>query len=454
MKIKLFNRRTFLKNTPARIAGAAAFSSAASSYLYCNVMKNSDVPAKLGGTPVRTKDWPSWPVYDDSDVQMFLDSFHSKKWCRLGSTRVDEFEKKYAELMGVPYVVATNGGTMALYASLSALGIGPGDEVLVPPYTFVATINVVPVLFALPVFVDTDPETLKIDADKIEERITEHTRAIIPVHIGGGACDMDKIMAIAKKHNIAVVEDTCQAWLGEWRNKKLGAVGDTGCFSFQASKNINCGEGGAIIGSDEKLMELCTSFTNNGRAPKSKRATLSGNPYPGLNHRMTEFQGAILLGQIRRLEAQQELRNNNGDYLDGLLNDIPGISPVKKYDGQTRHGYHLYMMLYDKNHFNGLPKSKFAEAMRAEGIPVSTGYTPLNKQDFIEYHLNSRGFKSAFSKDRLDKYRRENHCPVNDKLCEDTALWMGQTVLLGDKKDMEDIAEAAAKIQKNSAKLL
>jgi len=454
MKKKLFNRRTFLKKSSVGIAGTAGLSALGAGSLYCNIAKSANTPAILGGKPVRTEGFPSWPVYDDTDVKMYLDAFHSKKWCRLGSTQVDEFEKKYAELMGVPYVTATNGGTMALYASLASLDVGPGDEVLVPPYTFVATVNVVPVLFALPVFVDTDPATLKIDANKIEKRITKHTRAIIPVHIGGGACDMDKIMAIAKKHDIAVVEDTCQAWLGEWRNKKLGALGDIGCFSFQASKNINCGEGGAIIGSDQNLMELCRSFTNNGRAPREKRATFSGNPYPGLNHRMTEFQGAILLGQLRRLEDQQELRNKNGEYLAGLLKDIPGISEVKMYEGQTRNGYHLFMMLYDKKHFNGLHKAKFAQAMRAEGIPVSTGYTPLNKQDFIEYHLNTRGFKSAFSKERLDKYRKENHCPVNDYVCAETALWMGQTVLLGTKKDMEDIAEAAAKIQKNSGKLI
>ena len=453
MKKDSITRRKFLRKTSFGAAGAALSISGATS-IYANIVKKADTPAILGGKPVRTKPFPSWPIYDDTDVQMLLDAYHSRKWCRLGATRVDKFEKKFAKMMGVPRCTATNGGTMALYASLSVLGVGPGDEVIVPPYTFVATINVVPVLFALPVFVDTDPETLKIDADKIEERITEHTKAIIPVHIGGGSCDMDKIMAISKKHNIPVVEDACQAWLGEWRNKKLGSIGDTGCFSFQASKNLNCGEGGAIIGSDEKLMDLCNSFTNNGRPPATKKATLSGYPFPGLNHRMTEFQGAVLLGQIRRLEEQQKLRNQNGDYLDGLLKDIPGISPVKKYPGQTRHAYHLYMMLYDRNHFNGLPKGKFRQAIRAEGIPISTGYTPLNKQGFIEYHLNSRGFRSVFSKKRLDKYRRENQCPVNDNVCEETGLWMGQTVLLGTKKDMEDIAEAIVKIQKNSEKLL
>ena len=454
MEKKSISRRTFMKRTTPGIAGAAAISGMGGSSVYCDVIKKADVPALLGGTPVRTDSFPDWPVYDGTDVQMLLDAYHSKKWCRLGATRVDMFEKKFSELMGVPFCNATNGGTTALYTSLSVLGVGPGDEVIVPPYTFVATINVVTITHALPVFVDTDPDTLMINADLIEERITEHTRAILPVHIGGGAADMDKILAISKKYSIPVVEDACQAWLGEWRNKKLGSMGDTGCFSFQASKNLNCGEGGAIISSNEKIMDLCYAFTNNGRPPITKEATLSGYPFPGTNHRMTEFQGAILLGQIRRLEEQQNLRSKNAAYLDELLKKIPGISPRKNYPGQTRNAYHLYMMLYDKNHFNGLHKNKFAQAMNAEGIPVSTGYTPLNKQGFIEYHLNSRAFKTVFSKERLDKYRRENNCPANDYICEETALWLGQNVLLGTEKDMIDIAEAVGKIQKNSAKLL
>jgi dTDP-4-amino-4,6-dideoxygalactose transaminase len=452
MNLKSITRRTFLKKTSKGLAGAALATLATTS-IYCN-KQQKETPAILGGTPVRSKPFPSWPMYDDTDVKMYLDAFHDKAWCKLNGDKVTEFENKWAALNGVPHCVTTNGGTMALYTSLSALGIGPGDEVLVSTYTFVASMNVIPVLFALPVFVDTDPETLKMDANKIEERITKNTRAIIPVHIGGGACDMDRIMAIAKKHNLAVVEDACQAWLGEWNNKKLGSIGDTGCFSFQVTKNIPSGEGGAIIGSNEELMQLCSSFTNNGRGPKSAGASLFGNPYPGLNHRMTEFQGAILLGQLRRLEEQQKLRNDNGDYLDSLLNNIPGVSPVKKYPGQTRHGYHLYMMLYDRTQFNGLPRNKFVEAIIKEGIPMSTGYTQLNKFSLVEYHLNSRGFKSVFSKQRLDKYRKENQCPVNDKLCEDVGMWMGQTVLLGTKNDMDSIAEAVAKIKKHSAKLI
>jgi len=341
-------------------------------------------------------------------------------------------------------------GTTSLFASLNVLGVGPGDEVIVGPYTFIATINAILLLFALPVFVDTDPETFMINADLIEERITEHTRAILPVHIGGGAADMDKILTISKKYNIPVVEDACQAWLGEWRNKKLGSLGDTGCFSFQVSKNLCCGEGGAIIGNNETLLNKCRAFRSYGRDPKEKEG------YPGANLRITPFQTAILMVQMKRLEEQQTLRSNNAAYLDKLLEDIPGFDPHKKYSGQTRHAYHRYFMRYNKEYFNNLPRSKFIRAVEAEGISVRPMYgtIPLNKQAFIEYHLNSRAFKNVFSKERLNKYRRENHCPENDKICEETGLVMKQTVLLAAKKDMEDIVEAVVKIQKNSAKLL
>ncbi len=454
MKKDSITRRKFLKKTSIGATGAALSVGGATS-VYANIVKQADRPAILGGKPVRTEPLAKpWPMYDDTDVQMYLDAYHAKNWCRLGGSLVTEFEKKWAELNGVPYCIAATNGTSSLFASLSALGVGAGDEVILSTYTFVASANVIPTLFALPVFADTDPETLKIDPNSIEERITENTKAILPVHIGGGAADMDKIMAISRKYNIPVVEDACQAWLGEWRNKKLGSMGDTGCFSFQVSKNIPSGEGGAIIGSDQKLMDLCNAFTNNSRPPRRKGATLSGYPYPGLNFRMTEFQGAILLGQVRRLVGQQNLRIQNAEYLDSLLKDIPGISQVKKYPGETRNGYHLFMMTYDKKYFNGLPKRKFTQATRAEGIPISTGYTPLNKEPFIEYHLSSRVFKSIYSKQRLDKFRRDNRCPVNDVICEDVALWMGQRVLLGGRKDMEDIAEAITKIQKNASKLL
>jgi len=450
MKRNSISRRKFLEKTTFAAAGSALSVSGTKS-IYANIVKKADTPAILGGTPVRTKPFTSWPIYDETDVQMYLDAYHSKRWSEyrhINTERVFKFEKMYAELMGVKFCSATNAGTTALTSTMHALGIGPGDEVILPTNTFIATAQIVFNVFALAVFVDSDPETFLINTDLIEERINENTKAIIPVHMSGSACDMDKVMAISKRYKIPVVEDACQAHMGEWRNKKLGAVGDLGCFSFQAGKSLTSGEGGAVIGDNEDLMNRCLAFKNNGRDPKKKRS------YPGSNFRMTPFQAAVVMGGMRRAEEQAVLRETNAAYLEELFKGIPGISQTKKYPGQTRRAYYGYKMIYDKKHFNGLPKSRFVESMRAEGIGISGSFRTLNTEPFVEEYLNLRAFQKVFPKERLDKYRKENHCPVNDRIAKETSLSLGQPLFLGTKRDMEDIAEAAAKIQKNSAKLL
>jgi dTDP-4-amino-4,6-dideoxygalactose transaminase len=331
------------------------------------------------------------------------------------------------------------------------LDIGVGDEVIVSPYTFIATYNVVFGSCALPVFVDTDPETFQINPDKIEERINKNTRAILPVHILGLPANMDKINAIAKKHNLVVIEDACQAWLAEWRGKKCGTLGDLGCFSFQNSKHLPCGEGGAVIGNDEKIMDRCYSYHDCGRPFGSIKAT-SGYPIIGTNRRMTEYQAAILLSQIKRLEKDAQKRTENADYLTLRIKNIPGILPAKFYDGVTRAAYHLYPFRYKKEHFNDIPRSRFLSALSAEGIPCSGGYGPQYRDGLIEVALNSRNFKRSFSKDRLNRYRRELHYPDNDQLCRE-AVWLSQRLLLATKRDMDDIADAILKIYENRDKL-
>lgn len=445
------SRRKFLEQTSLSTTGLAISLSAAKP-LYSNLVKKADTPALLGGTPVRTERFPSWPIYDDEDVEAYIAAFRSNSWSEYrhrDTERVVMFEKAYAELMGTKFCAATNAGTTALTASLRALDVGPGDEVIVPTNTFVATAQSVLNLFALAVFVDSDPDTFMINPDLIEERINERTRAILPVHIGGGAVDMDKVMAISKKHDIPVLEDACQAHMGEWQNKKLGAVGHLGCFSFQAEKSLTSGEGGAIIGDDEILMARCLAYKNNGRSPNR-----DGMVYPGSNYRMTPFQAAVVMGQMRRVEQQSKIRDENATYLEGLLKHIPGIEPCKKYPGQTRRAYYGYYLLYDKEKMNGLPRNRFRQAMRAEGIPIGTGCDTLNKDKFVEVYLNSRSFQNLFSKQRLARFWKENHCPVNDIIDSETGLSFGQRTFLGTRKDMDDIAEAMTKIQQNATSLL
>jgi len=433
----------------AASAGAIAAVASRTIPAYGNPSKKAGKLAILGGQPVRTKGFHGWPIWDkNADEELVLSVLRSGVWSR--AKVVAEFEKKYAQLMGAKRCLATTNGTSALLTALHVLGIGVGDEVLVEPYTFIATIDVIFLSGALPIMVDTDRETFQVNPDKMEEKITENTKAILPVHILGLPANMDKINAIAKKHNLLVVEDACQAWMAEWRGKKCGTLGDLGCFSFQNSKNLPCGEGGAIVGDDDEIMDRCYSYHNFGRP--YGRVTGRGHAILGTKCRMAEYQAAILLAQMKRLEEQTKRRNENANYLTSRIKDIPGIIPHKLYEGVTRAAYHLYPFRYEKEYFNNAPRSKFLAALRAEGIPCSGGYGRINKGDFFERALNSRNFQKMYSKKRLNWCREQNHCPDNDQLCKE-AVWFFHNLLLGTKSDMDDIADAILKIYENRNKL-
>jgi len=410
----------------------------------------ADQLAILGGAKAHPTPFPSWPVFDQTEERALLDMLRSGKWYRGSGQMVNRFEQAYAQLTGARFCLGTANGTSALFTSLNGLGVEPGDEVLVPPYTFVATINVVLRQHALPVFVDTDAETFQMDARKIEAAITPRTRAIVPVHLGGNACDLDAILPIAARHNIPVIEDACQAHLGEWRGRKVGTYGQAGCFSFQASKNLNSGEGGAILSNDEDLRDRCYTFHNNGSGLKPIGSFTYSST--GTNLRMTEFQAALLMAQMTRIEEQAKTRTENARYLTSLLKEIPGIAPARMYDGCTRNAYHLYMFRYDKAHFAGVPRSVFLKALAAEGVPASGGYTPLNTQPFLKNALHSRGCQKLFPGTVLAEWEERNRCPVNDRLCEE-AVWFTQTMLLAPRSSMDRIADGIRKIQANAALL-
>ena len=434
---KEVSRRTFLGAAPVVMAGA----SGANSRL-----------ALSGGRPVRVEPFPSWPRVSAEDEQILTEVLRSGDWFRGTAGRyARRFEEQYARLTGAKHCLATANGTSALYTSLNALSVGPGDEVIVPPYTFVATVNVVLIKHALPVFVDTDPETFQIDAKKIEAAITEHTRAIIPVHLGGSAADLDAILTLARTRKLPVIEDACQAHIGEWRGRKLGTYGETGCFSFQVSKNLASGEGGAILTNSDELIEHCFAFHNNGRGRKTDSYNFSYFAN-GANLRMTQFQAALLVTQMGRLEEQSKTREQNAAYLTSLLREIPGIRPARMYEGCTRNAYHLYMFRYGKEQFADASRAAFLKALAAEGIPCSGGYTPLNKEPFLKSVLSSRAFRAIAGPERLKRWEERNQCPANDRLCEE-AVWLTQNMLLGPKSDMDQIAEAVRKIHANAAEL-
>jgi len=410
----------------------------------------SNAAALLGGTPVRRAPFPSWPVADAKEEDALVRVIRSGRWNR--GDNVAAFESAYASLTGAKHCLATANGTSALITSLAALGIGPGDEVIVPPYTFVATINAVLLMRALPVFVDTDIDTFQIDSRKIESLITDKTKLILPVHLGGSAAALDGILDVGRRRGITVVEDACQAHLAEWRGRKVGTYGKTGCFSFQASKNLNSGEGGAILTDDDELVENCYRFHNNSRGRRNTGDDFSYRN-TGANLRMTEFQAALLSAQMTRLEEQARTRDANAAHLTKLLSQIPGITPARMYAGCTRNAYHLYMFRYDASRFAGLPRAAFLKALASEGIPAQAGYTPLNKQPFLEDAFSATGFRTIYPKARLDQWRAQNECPQNDKLCTE-AVWLVQTMLLGPRQDMEDIAEAVRKVQAAAPQLV
>ncbi len=452
-------RRSFIKKSSAGLAGAA-LACVGTSSLYGNVIKKTNKLALLGGTPVRTKKFPStWPIFDENEEKALLKALRNRNWCCLRGNFVYDFEKEFAEAMGARYCTLSNGGTTALSVSLHVLGVGPGDEVITTPNTFIATINVICNVHALPVFVDIDGDTGSMNAELIEKAITEHTKVILPVHLAGFPVDIEKIMAIANRHNIPVIEDACQSVFAEVNSKKVGTFGTTGCISFQEWKSLVSGEGGAILGNDEEIMRRCAAFINNGRDPKRVRR---GYPYPGSNHRMTEFQAAILTEQFKRFKKQDALRQKNGKYLEEKLSEIPGLKPKKRYCDKTRFTYVSFELDYDKRYFNDVPASKFAEALRAEGVPISgrgRKYSGgCHKEGMLEEHLNSDAFKGSFSQARLKEYRESLlRLPVMDNVepCGKEMLSVDSKIaFLEGKKDMDDIIEAFAKVAQNIDKIV
>ena len=448
MAKKNYSRREFVKQNSIVGLGATV-ATIVGPTLLANCATETGTPAILGGQKVRTKGWPEWPMWNPAtDEEQLLKAIRSGVWSR--AEIVSEFEKKWAEVIGAKRSLAVVNGTNALIASMVQLGIGGGDEVLVPPYTFIASIVSILQTGAIRVFVDTDPETFQIDPAKIEAQITPRTKAIMPVHILGLPADMIKIMSIAKKHNLLVVEDACQAWLAEIDHKKMGTFGNAGCFSFSNPKNMPIGEGGAIVSDDEEFMDRCYSYHNYGNPYGSAIGEVgSGTIIAGTKLRMTEYQAAIGLAQLKRLEEQTTKRNVNAAYLKSNIKKIPGILPYKLNQKVTRAAFHLFPFRYKKEEFKGLTREKFLNALNAEGIPGWSGYTPLNKMPYLENVLKTKNFKLMYPSEMLDykKYMERNQCPMNDQLCEE-AVWFNQNILLTEKSDMDDIATAEQALPK------
>jgi dTDP-4-amino-4,6-dideoxygalactose transaminase len=452
MKRNNLTRRKFIAGTAAGTAGTML---AGQIPLFGNITTSASSRLAIqGGDPVRAEGWLRWPVWNNDAEEPMLKVLRSGNWWSGQGNNCTRFEQEYANLIGAGRAVATASGTTALITALQVLGVDAGDEVIVSPYTFIATYNVVFNQKALPVFADTDQETFNIDPLKIEEKINDRTRALLPVHILGLPADMNRINAIAGKHSLVVVEDACQAWLAEYDGKMCGTLGDLGCFSFQNSKHIPSGEGGAVVGNDDALMDLCNAYHNCGRPYGDTMASMSGYPIRGSNKRMTELQAVILLSQMKRARKDADKRLENALHLDSKLKDIPGIITYRLTDGADRSAYHFYPFRYKKEYFDDLPREKFLKALRAEGIPCMGGYGMQYHDGLIEEAIGSRGYKRLFSRERLNRYRDELHAlPENDQLTRE-AVWFTQNMLLAEKSDMDDIIVAIRKVYDNRKELL
>lgn len=389
--------------------------------------------ALLGGSPCRAPEmkWPVWPQFDDREKTALLETLEKTNWWYGNAVR--DFEEGFAAFQGAPYCLTTTSGTTALEILMQALDIGPGDEVIVPPFTFFATASAVSRMGATPVFVDID-DSWNIDPEKIEAAITSKTKAICPVHFSGRICDMDRINAIAEKHGLFVVEDACHSWGAKWKGKAAGILGTCGVFSFQAFKNLTSGEGGAMVTEDAGLARIIQSLINCGR---EEGGVWYEHHRFGTNARLGEFQGALLSAQLTRLPEQQATRVRNAAILDAGLSKIEGLTPQPIDARQTEHSRHIYCLRVDPEVF-GCTRDRLVEAINAEGLPLGAGYpVPLYKQPA---YVNTGMYNDV-------------HCPVCEDLCYRSALWFSHAHLLASESDMHGIVEMFQKVKDNVSEL-
>lgn len=397
-----------------------------------------------GGTPVRTDPFPVWPIYGQEEEKLLLEVLHSQKWGGTGKSNVPglepklpELERQFADMHGAKHAITVVNGTIGITIALQAAGVQPGDEVILPAYTFIATASSALIFGAIPVIVDVEPHTLLIDPDKVEAAITPKTKAIIAVHLAGASADMTRLKEIANRHGLRLIEDSAQGVGAEWDGRRVGAIGDLGTFSFQSGKNVTAGEGGIILTNDDELAAKAWSLVNVGRI---KQGGWYQHEAVGWNLRMTEFQAAVLLGQLSRFEAQFVLRERNAKLLNELLAPIAGIVTVKRDPRINRHAQHLHLLFLKPELANRIEKNEMIRRLNGEGIPMHAGYVSLNK---------NKAILAEIAKWTGEAEHRSYACPVSERACDKEAMWLHQNVLLADEKAMYDIAAAVNKVMRS-----
>ena len=393
-----------------------------------------------------------WPEIGTPEEKAVLDVVRSRRWFRGGpeeTSKVCQFEDAWAKYHDAKYCVAITNGTQAIECALKAAGVQPGDDVLVPALTFVASATAIALVNALPVFVDVDPETFNISPEAMEAAITKRTTAAVVVHNGGYPCDMDAIKRIARRHKIRIIEDSAHAHGSEWKGRRIGALGDLGTFSFQMGKTLTSGEGGAVVTNNKELAGKAFSYHHIGR--------IRGGGWHyyarvASNLRMTEIQAALLLAQMKRLDRQTERREANQAHLAGGMAEINGVRPIKRDKRVTRWGFYYWNFHYEEDKFDGVPRAAFLKAMNAEGCPMGVGahgrpiyrYEMFQSDDFARKEARLLGRKVSYKK---------TCCPTAERLHADEACSIGHRAFLGPKSDMDLVLRAMRKLRDNTDEL-
>jgi len=391
--------------------------------------------ALFGGPPTLTREPPAWPLFDESDRDALMAVLESRVWGGYHDT-VGELERRFAAYHESKYGIACANGTVSLEIALTAAGVNAGDEVIVPPITFVASATAIARVGAVPVFVDVDPDTINLDSLLVERAITERTRAIVLVHFAGCPADLDSFTALCRRHNLILIEDCAHAHGAEWKGQRVGSFGHFGSFSFQGSKNMTAGEGGILITNDPDLAEKARSIANQGRRT-------GGAWYEhvnlGTNARLTGFQAALLLNQLERLPQQVITRMDRASDLRAGLTEFVALlgTPAQLDERITAHAFHLFSMSYNGKVLGEVPRDQFVSALQAEGLPAMSGYP------YPIYH------NELFN----ERPHVIHPCPVAEGYCR-SSVWLPQNALLADKEWMEEALTAINKVCVNADDLL
>jgi dTDP-4-amino-4,6-dideoxygalactose transaminase len=408
--------------------------------------------AITGGEPLRKTPFTAWPIAGKEEAEALQDVLTSTKWGGqpFPGKHAAAFAKKFAEVHTVRYAQCVNTGTVAIQAALRAIGIQPGDEVIAPAYTWEGTVGPVLLLNAVPVFVDVDPDTYCLDTKLIEKAITPKTKAILPVHLGMRFADMDEILRIAAKHKLKVIEDCAHAHGGMWKGKGAGSMGDLGAFSFQSSKLITSGEGGAVISNNLEYMERVQSYINAGRASLTDKYH---HRIVGFNYRLGEFQAAVLGPQLDRLPQQAAVREMNMKHFESRLHGTEGIALLKADPRITRLAPYGYVIKYFAEKAKDIPRAAFVAALQLEGVPCDgLFYEPVYKSSLFPV-LSSDFPALSWGREKALDLRTMYSCPESERAAYHEAVWFPHQHFLGSTGDVDAIADAIHKVLANIEEL-